>query len=220
MAYHIVLIPGDGIGPEVPDAAQRIVDATGVRHRMDRRIWPASRRSMHLAARCRPRRSPPSQSANATLKGPTATPSGTGFRSVNVELRQKLHLYANYRPARSMPGVPSRYQDVDLIVVRENTEGLYSGLEHEVVPGVVESLRVVTEVGLRADRAVRVRNGPPPRPQARHLRSQSQHPQAQRRSVSAHVPARGRVISRHRFRRFHHRRDRDEARPQSHIRST
>ena len=85
------------------------------------------------------------QSSNATLKGPTATPSGTGFRSVNVELRQKLHLYANYRPARSMPGVPSRYEDVDLIVVRENTEGLYSGLEHEVVPGVVESLRVVTE---------------------------------------------------------------------------
>src|SRR6185295_12995952 len=86
------------------------------------------------------------QSANATLKGPTATPSGTGFRSVNVELRQRLHLYANFRPARSMPGVQSRYQDVDLITVRENTEGLYSGLEHEVVPGVVESLRVVTEM--------------------------------------------------------------------------
>jgi isocitrate dehydrogenase (NAD+) len=83
--------------------------------------------------------------SKATLKGPTATPSGTGFRSVNVELRQKLHLYANYRPARSMPGVRTRYQDVDLIVVRENTEGLYSGLEHEVVPGVVESLRVITE---------------------------------------------------------------------------
>ena len=85
------------------------------------------------------------RSADATLKGPTATPSGTGFRSVNVELRQKLQLYANYRPARSLPGVPSRYENVDLIVVRENTEGLYSGLEHEVVPGVVESLRVVTE---------------------------------------------------------------------------
>ncbi len=85
------------------------------------------------------------RSADATLKGPTATPSGTGFRSVNVELRQKLQLYANYRPAKSMPGVPSRYENVDLIVVRENTEGLYSGLEHEVVPGVVESLRVVTE---------------------------------------------------------------------------
>jgi isocitrate dehydrogenase (NAD+) len=79
------------------------------------------------------------------LKGPTATPSGTGFRSVNVELRQKLQLYSNYRPARSMPGVPTRYENVDLIVVRENTEGLYSGLEHDVVPGVVESLRIVTE---------------------------------------------------------------------------
>src|SRR4029078_11500372 len=83
--------------------------------------------------------------SNAALKGPTATPSGTGFRSVNVELRQKLQLYANYRPARSMPGVPPRYENVDVITVRENTEGLYSGLEHEVVPGVVESLRVDTE---------------------------------------------------------------------------
>ena len=80
------------------------------------------------------------KSAHATLKGPTATPSGTGFRSVNVEMRQKLNLFANYRPARSLDGVPSRYENVDLIVVRENTEGLYSGLEHEVVPGVVGRL--------------------------------------------------------------------------------
>src|SRR2546430_3075175 len=144
MSYHITLIPGDGIGPEVTSAAQKVLAATGVdiewktvlagQAALDKLGSPLPRETLDAVA-----------NANATLKGPTATPSGTGFRSVNVELRQKLHLYANYRPARSMPGVPSRYEDVDLIVVRENTEGLYSGLEHEVVPGVVESLRVVTE---------------------------------------------------------------------------
>ena len=89
------------------------------------------------------------KSADATLKGPTATPSGTGFRSVNVALRQKLELFANYRPARSLPGIETRFNDVDLIVIRENTEGLYSGLEHTVVPGVVESLRIITEKASR-----------------------------------------------------------------------
>src|SRR3954451_14357267 len=144
MTYHISLIPGDGIGPEVTAAAQRILDTLGMdiewqehlagQAALDKLGTPLPAETLDAVA-----------NANATLKGPTATPSGTGFRSVNVELRQKLHLYANYRPARSMPGVPSRYENVDLIVVRENTEGLYSGLEHEVVPGVVESLRVVTE---------------------------------------------------------------------------
>lgn len=144
MSYRIVLIPGDGIGPEVTAATQQVLEATGLGIE-----W-----STHLAGQIALDQlgSPlPADTlaavrgAHATLKGPTATPSGTGFRSVNVELRQKLQLYANYRPARSLPGVPSRYEDVDLIVVRENTEGLYSGLEHEVVPGVVESLRVVTQ---------------------------------------------------------------------------
>lgn len=144
MTYRIVLIPGDGIGPEVTAATQQVLEATGLGIE-----W-----TTHLAGQIALDQlgSPlPADTlaavrgAHATLKGPTATPSGTGFRSVNVELRQKLQLYANYRPARSLPGVPSRYEDVDLIVVRENTEGLYSGLEHEVVPGVVESLRVVTQ---------------------------------------------------------------------------
>jgi isocitrate dehydrogenase (NAD+) len=144
MTYRIALIPGDGIGPEVTAAAQRIVDAAGLDIRwqvvsagqvaLDNEGTPLPAATLDII-----------RSTDATLKGPTATPSGTGFRSVNVELRQKLKLYANYRPARSLPGVPSRYENVDLIVVRENTEGLYSGLEHEVVPGVVESLRVITE---------------------------------------------------------------------------
>jgi isocitrate dehydrogenase (NAD+) len=144
MAYRIVLIPGDGIGPEVTAAARRVVDALGLD--IQWQSYLAGQAALDALGSPLPAETLAAvQSANATLKGPTATPSGTGFRSVNVELRQKLHLYANYRPARSMPGVPSRYEDVDLIVVRENTEGLYSGLEHEVVPGVVESLRVVTE---------------------------------------------------------------------------
>jgi isocitrate dehydrogenase (NAD+) len=144
MTYQIVLIPGDGIGPEVAHATQRVLSATGLGIE-----W-----TTHLAGQAAldkvgsplpPETLAAVKAAHATLKGPTATPSGTGFRSVNVELRQKLHLFANYRPARSLPGVPSRYENVDVITVRENTEGLYSGLEHEVVPGVVESLRVVTE---------------------------------------------------------------------------
>ncbi|MCI0334436.1 MAG: isocitrate/isopropylmalate dehydrogenase family protein [Planctomycetes bacterium] len=144
MAYRIVLIAGDGIGPEVTAAAKRVVQATGIEFEWDNRL--AGQAALDaVGAPLPPETLAAVRNADATLKGPTATPSGTGFRSVNVELRQKLQLYANYRPARSMPGVPSRYENVDLIVVRENTEGLYSGLEHEVVPGVVESLRVVTE---------------------------------------------------------------------------
>jgi isocitrate dehydrogenase (NAD+) len=144
MPYRIVLIPGDGIGPEVTAAAKRVVEATGINFEWDTRLAGQSALDA-VGVPLPPETLAAVSSAEATLKGPTATPSGTGFRSVNVEMRQKLQLYANYRPARSMPGVPSRYEDVDLIVVRENTEGLYSGLEHEVVPGVVESLRVVTQ---------------------------------------------------------------------------
>ncbi|MCI0492642.1 MAG: isocitrate/isopropylmalate dehydrogenase family protein [Planctomycetes bacterium] len=144
MAYRIALIPGDGIGPEVAAAARRIVEATGLA--VEWHTVQAGQSALDTLGSPLPEETLAAvRNADATLKGPTATPSGTGFRSVNVELRQRLQLYANYRPARSMPGVPSRYENVDLIVVRENTEGLYSGLEHEVVPGVVESLRVVTE---------------------------------------------------------------------------
>src|SRR3954462_8074902 len=144
MTYQIVLIPGDGIGPEVAHATQRVLAATGLGIEWSTHL--AGQTALDKLGSPLPAETLAAvQAAHATLKGPTATPSGKGFRSVNVELCQKLHLYANYRPARSLPGVPSRYENVDLIVVRENTEGLYSGLEHEVVPGVVESLRVVTE---------------------------------------------------------------------------
>jgi isocitrate dehydrogenase (NAD+) len=145
MAYRIALIPGDGIGPEVTLAAQRVVQAAGVD--VDWQVVAAGQSALDTQGSPLPAETLEAvRKTVATLKGPTATPSGTGFRSVNVEMRQKLQLFANYRPARSMPGVPSRFENVDLIVIRENTEGLYSGLEHEVVPGVVESLRVITEV--------------------------------------------------------------------------
>ncbi len=145
MPYRIVLTPGDGIGPEVTAAAQRVLAASGVEIEWNERQIGAGAFET-LGSPLPAETLEAIRSADATLKGPTATASGGGYRSVNVELRQKLQLYANYRPARSMPGIASRYDNVDLIVVRENTEGLYSGLEHIVVPGVVESLRVITQV--------------------------------------------------------------------------
>ena len=143
MPYKVVYIPGDGIGPEVVDAARRVVDATGVECKWQPQYAGLS--ALEQTGDPLPAITLEAiRAADATLKGPTATASGTGFRSVNVALRQQLELYANFRPARSIPGIKSRYDDVDLIVIRENTEGLYSGLEHCVVPGVVESLRVIS----------------------------------------------------------------------------
>ena len=143
MAYSIVTIPGDGIGPEVVEATRRVIDATGLDIQWS--AAPAGQVALDEVGDPLPESTLEAiQNADATLKGPTATPSGTGFRSVNVALRQQLNLYANFRPARSLPGIKTPFDDVDLIVIRENTEGLYSGLEHTVVPGVVESLRVIT----------------------------------------------------------------------------
>lgn len=145
MSYSVVLIAGDGIGPEVCNAARAILDASGVA--IDWREAEAGQSAYETLGDPLPEATLAAvRSADATLKGPTATAKGAGFRSVNVAMRQKLNLFANYRPARSLPGVKTRFEDVDLIVIRENTEGLYSGLEHTVVPGVVESLRVITQV--------------------------------------------------------------------------
>ncbi|MEQ8211332.1 MAG: isocitrate/isopropylmalate dehydrogenase family protein [Lacipirellulaceae bacterium] len=143
MTRQLAKIPGDGIGPEVVAAAIEIIEAAGVQAE-----WTelAAGRTAHeeLGDPLPEATLEGVRQAEATLKGPTATAKGKGFRSVNVALRQQLELFANYRPAKTMPGIPSRYEDVDLIVIRENTEGLYSGLEHEVVDGVVESLRIIT----------------------------------------------------------------------------
>src|SRR5437667_8313973 len=144
MAHRVTLIPGDGIGPEVSAAVLRIVEAAGVDIEWEQYI--VGGHAQDLAGSSLPDEVVESVRRNkVALKGPVETPIGSGFESVNVRLRKVLDLYANLRPVRNLPGVPSRFGDVDLVIVRENTEGLYSGLEHEVVPGVVESLKVITE---------------------------------------------------------------------------
>ena len=143
MTHRITLIPGDGIGPEVTAAVVAVLEAAGASIDWDRQ--QAGQAAFERHGTPLPRALLDSIRTNrVALKGPVTTPIGEGFASVNVGLRKALELYANLRPVRSLPGVPTRYDDVDLLVVRENTEGLYSGLEHVVVPGVVESLKIVT----------------------------------------------------------------------------
>jgi len=144
MVYRVTLIPGDGIGPEVSAAVLRIIEAVGVQIEWERFI--VGGHAQDIAGSSLPVAVVDSVRRNTVaLKGPVATPVGGGFESVNVRLRKILDLYSNLRPVRNLPGVQSRFGDVDLVIVRENTEGLYSGLEHEVVPGVVESLKIITE---------------------------------------------------------------------------
>jgi isocitrate dehydrogenase (NAD+) len=142
--HRVVLIPGDGIGPEVTDAACAVVAAAGVQ--IDWEVveagadvvakygQPVPETVLHAIRR-----------AGVALKGPIGTPVGGGFKSANVTLRQSLDLFASVRPVKTVRGVPSRYEGIDLVLVRENTEDLYAGLEHRVAPGIVESLKVVTE---------------------------------------------------------------------------
>src|SRR6188472_1134934 len=144
MKYTITLIPGDGIGPEIVAATVRIIEATGVDIAWETHIMGAQ--ALEKYGTTLPEDTIESIKRNkVALKGPQMTPVGKGFTSVNVGLRKALDLYANVRPIKSLANVPSRYSDIDLVIVRENTEGLYSGLEHTVIPGVVESLKIVTE---------------------------------------------------------------------------
>jgi isocitrate dehydrogenase (NAD+) len=142
--HKITLIPGDGIGPEVTKPTLEIIKAAGVKVEWETHLAGAEALKKHGTTI--PKQLMDSFEKNkVALKGPVTTPVGEGFASVNVELRQTFDLYANLRPIKNLPGVKARYRDVDLIVVRENTEGLYSGIEHEVVPGVMESLKIITE---------------------------------------------------------------------------
>jgi isocitrate dehydrogenase (NAD+) len=145
MPHRVTLIPGDGIGPEIAEAARRVLEATGVDFEWD--VVDAGEGVMaeygtplpgHVLASIRRNR--------VALKGPITTPVGEGFRSVNVALRQALGLYANVRPARSMKGLDTRYEDVDLVIVRENTEDLYIGIEHMVTPDAAESIKIITRL--------------------------------------------------------------------------
>ena len=143
MSHKVTLIPGDGIGPEVVNAAVRILEATGVKFEWE--SFAAGADAYEKYGEYIPKDLNDAIERNKiALKGPITTPIGGGFSSINVTLRKRFELYANFRPIRNLPHIPTRYPDVDLIIVRENTEGLYSGIEHEVVPGVVESLKIIT----------------------------------------------------------------------------
>jgi len=146
--HKITLIPGDGIGPEVTGATISVLRAAGFEAEWETFVVGAE--ALSRFGDPLPQDLIDSIKRNKiALKGPVATPIGTGFVSSNVRLRKALDLYANLRPIKSLNGVSSRYEDVDLVVVRENTEDLYSGLEHEVVPGVVESLKIITDKASR-----------------------------------------------------------------------
>ena len=143
-SHKITLIPGDGIGPEVIQATVRMLEATGVKFEWE--SFAAGAEAFEKYHEYIPKELSESiERTRVGLKGPVTTPIGGGFSSINVELRKRFELFANFRPIRNLPHIPTRYPGVDLIVVRENTEGLYSGIEHEVVPGVVESIKVITE---------------------------------------------------------------------------
>src|SRR5438128_6275761 len=143
MAHPVTLIPGDGIGPELAEATRRVLDASGAGFEwevvdageavIDRYGTPLPEHVLESIRRNR-----------VAIKGPITTPVGEGFRSVNVTLRQALGLYANVRPARSMKGLETRYEDVDLVIVRENTEDLYAGIEHMDGPDAAESIKIIT----------------------------------------------------------------------------
>ncbi len=143
MSYAVTLIPGDGIGPELSQATRSVLEATGIEFEWD--IQEAGEATIASEGTPLPNRVIDSIRANGVaIKGPITTPVGSGFRSVNVGLRQALELYANVRPARTMQGVATRYEDVDLIIVRENTEDLYAGIEHRVGPDAAESIKIIT----------------------------------------------------------------------------
>ena len=146
MPHIITLIPGDGIGPEVTRAAQRVLEAAGVR--IEWELHNAGAAVAEARGTTLPDEVLESIRRNkVALKGPIGTPIGKGFRSVNVSLRQALDLYANVRPVKSLPGVEPRFEGTDMVIVRENTEDLYAGLELMILPGIAQSVKLITEKG-------------------------------------------------------------------------
>ena len=142
--YSAVFIPGDGIGTEVMDSARRVIDASGVS--IDWIEKHAGISALERYGEVLPLDTLEAiKKTKLAIKGPTATPSGGGHTSVNVQIRKKLDLYAAVRPVRTIKGINTRYNDVEIVIIRENTEGLYSGIEHEIVPGIIETIRIITE---------------------------------------------------------------------------
>jgi isocitrate dehydrogenase (NAD+) len=151
MAYRVTLIPGDGIGPEVSEAARRVLDATGVP--IEWEVREAGLTALESQGDVLPEETLASLKRNTVgLKGPMTTPIGSGFRSVNVGLRQALGLYANLRPGKSLAGVQSVFRDIDLVVVRENLEGMYTGIEFDT--GTPEAAEVIEEINARSTRQI------------------------------------------------------------------
>src|SRR5436305_8711701 len=145
MAQHkITLLPVDGIGPDVTAAVVSIIECAGVDVEWEK-YFVGSEAIARFGDPLPPEVLESILRNKVALKGPVTTPIGTGFQSINVRLRKTLDLYANLRPVKSMPNVITRFENVDLVIVRENTESLYSGLEHEVIPGVIESIKIITE---------------------------------------------------------------------------
>jgi isocitrate dehydrogenase (NAD+) len=186
MTHTCVLIPGDGIGPEVADATKRVLEASGAPlDWISRPAGVAALEQGHDAVL-------PQATIDAilehgvALKGPCTTPVGGGFSSVNVALRKTLQLYGAVRPVRSLDGVDTRFQDVDIVVVRENTEGLYAGIENEITAGVVSSLKVATQ-GARPNLEVRLRICASERAKESDRAPQGQHHE----DVGWHVPQSG-----------------------------
>ncbi|MFQ5860608.1 MAG: isocitrate/isopropylmalate dehydrogenase family protein [Dehalococcoidia bacterium] len=147
MAYQVILLPGDGTGPEIMEAAQRVLEATGVQ--FDWNVHLVGEEAMQKYGTPLPDSVLEAiQRTGVAFKGPVTTPIGTGFRSVNVAIRKALDLYANLRPCKSYPGVRSRYQDVDIVVVRENTEDLYAGIEFDLnTPEAAELIQLIRKKG-------------------------------------------------------------------------
>ncbi len=148
--HRITLIPGDGIGPEVSSAVVKIVEAAGAATGVafEWHSYDAGAHAFEKTGEYIPKVLYDSIEKNrVALKGPVTTPVGGGFASINVTLRKKFELFANFRPVKSLPGLKTNYPKMDLVIVRENMEDLYAGLEHEVVPGVVQALKIITEKG-------------------------------------------------------------------------
>src|SRR6266568_4390986 len=147
MTHKVTLIPGDGIGPEVTHAVVRILEATGIKWEWER--FAAGAEAFEIFGEYIPADLSKSIERNkVALKGPVTTPIGGGFKSINVTLRKQFDLFANFRPIKNLPGLESKWPGVDLIIVRENTEGEYVGLEHEVVRRLVSALRAQGGRGL------------------------------------------------------------------------
>ena len=188
MAQTVCLIPGDGIGPSITEATKLVLEAAGAE--IDWVELPAGAAAAEQYGDVLPEKTIEAiEQYRLALKGPLTTPIGKGFGSVNVRLRKRFNLYAAVRPVRSMPGIKTRYENVELVVLRENTEGFYSGLEHQIIPGVIETLRITTQAGCERIARFAFEYARERGPQESHAVPQGQHHEDGRRTLHRLCPA-------------------------------